>query len=77
MYWYLADFNEKIHEWRSCRSHSSVINPHKDAAGRDTTLKDKKLSVVVEINLERMHIHGKRVETFAEQTKSGCFTLQV
>ena len=61
----------------SCRRHSSVINPHKDAAGRDTTLKEKKLSVVVEINLERMHIHGKRVETFAEQTKSGCFTLQV
>ena len=41
--------------------------PDGEAAGRDTTLKDKKLSVVVEINLERMHIHGKRVETFAER----------
>ena len=60
---------------RSCRSHSSVINPHKDAAGRDTTLKEKKLSVVVEINLERMHIHGKRVETFPERAKMGCVTL--
>ena len=59
----------------SCRRHSSVINPHKDAAGRDTTLKEKKLSVVVEINLERMHIHGKRVATFPERAKMGCVTL--